>query len=159
MSQKAVDVYPDRCSGCRICELICSFHHEREFNITYSRIRILKNDRMGIDFPILCFQCEKAPCIDVCPVGAISSDRETGAISIDEDRCIVCRGCLIVCPYGALSLHTKRRTMIACDLCGGEPLCVEWCPNDALKFVSKGKIDMLRRRMAMEGMEKLRERV
>ncbi|MFQ6052631.1 MAG: 4Fe-4S dicluster domain-containing protein, partial [Candidatus Bathyarchaeia archaeon] len=41
--------------------------------------------------------------------------------------------CVDACPYDAVKLNGSRP--LICDLCGGEPACVERCPTEALAFV------------------------
>ena len=48
--------------------------------------------------PTPCYQCENAPCVNVCPVAATYQDK-TGVVLIDHDRCIGCRMCMAACPY------------------------------------------------------------
>jgi len=68
---KLVAVDPDKCTGCRLCEMACSFHHEQECNSTKSRIRILHGKEWAFDFPLLCMQCAEAPCVESCPTKAL----------------------------------------------------------------------------------------
>ena len=55
---------------------------------------------------------------------------------IDQERCIGCGTCLLVCPLGALRLDVEQKKMVKCDLCQGEeiPACVANCPNEALVY-------------------------
>lgn len=53
-------------------------------------------------------------------------------IVINKEDCIRCGACQGVCPTGAISV--KPEDVIYCDMCGGEPKCVEACPNDALRY-------------------------
>ena len=56
---------------------------------------------------------------------------------INYDRCIGCRMCMAVCPFGAMRYDTARRRVFKCELCNGDPQCVKLCPQEALQFVSK----------------------
>jgi Fe-S-cluster-containing dehydrogenase component len=56
---------------------------------------------------------------------------------IDEDACNGCAWCVEACDYGSIQLHPERRVVFVCDLCEGDPKCVEWCPEEALDFTTK----------------------
>jgi Fe-S-cluster-containing dehydrogenase component len=89
--------------------------------------------------PKLCNQCEKPPCVQVCPVGA-TFKTEDGVILVDDQRCIGCRYCIQACPYGARFLHPEKETADKCTFCyhritkGMLPACVEVCPTQARIF-------------------------
>lgn len=129
------------CTGCRICEVICSLEKGEGINPAKSRIRIIRSDESGIDVPGICHQCEDPPCKDVCPVEAIRNDPETEAVILKQDVCIGCRACMLVCPYGAITMDAERRVMNKCDLCQGSPKCVEFCPKEALIYERTDVID------------------
>lgn len=135
----------DACNGCRICEVVCSFEKEQASIPVKSRIRILKVDEAGIDIPGVCQHCESPPCEDVCPMNAICRDPNTEGVIINQDRCVGCRSCTFVCPYGVISLDVEKKVMIKCDLCGGDPQCVRYCPKGALIYERSEVIDTLRR--------------
>lgn len=125
----SVDI--SKCSGCRYCELWCSFSHEKVFAASLSRIRVVKDDLIGMDYPIICRQCSEPPCISACSTGALYRD-EQGIIRVNKDLCVRCRLCAEACPYGAVSLNLFDGTPLICDLCGGNPVCVRKCPSNAL---------------------------
>ena len=79
-------------------------------------------------------QCEDAPCARVCPVGAIRLNRETGAYEVDEDRCLGCKMCSLVCPFSAVVPDRYTGKAVKCDLCKGYPACAAVCAPDALRF-------------------------
>ncbi len=51
-------------------------------------------------FPMQCMQCEKPPCVKVCPVQTTYRDPD-GIVVIDYNWCIGCRMCIGACPYWA----------------------------------------------------------
>lgn len=120
------------CRGCRICELACSFFNFDEFNPKKSRIRVTKLEEPGIDIPVVCRQCEKCGAITDCPAEALEKNKETGAVIVDPEKCTGCGICLEACTFGAISLNPENGLANVCNLCNGNPKCVEWCPNQAL---------------------------
>lgn len=52
-----------------------------------------------------CRKCLAHPCINVCPVGAISMHRNS--TYIDQDKCIRCGRCKEVCPYAAIIMYDR----------------------------------------------------
>lgn len=155
MQRKILLIDVDKCTGCRICELACSWVHEGVFNPLKSRISVISLRRDGIDIPMVCQQCETPLCQDVCPTAAISRNEETGAMIVDENRCIGCRMCLVACPFGGLSLHTEKHVMIKCDLCEGDPACVKYCPVKAIEYIKADKVGLTRKRAGAEKLSKL----
>lgn len=109
--------------------------------------------------PTPCFQCESAPCVNVCPVAATYHDKD-GVVLVDHHRCIGCRMCMAACPYqrrffnwGTPELPPEavfaeysplypvpavKGTVIKCMFCahmlrdGKLPYCVTGCPMKAL---------------------------
>lgn len=89
-----------------------------------------------INLAIACRFCEDPQCIIACPKNALSQSEETGVIIVDEDVCNGCSWCIEACDFGSIQLHPARRVAFVCDLCEGEPKCVEWCPEEALDFTT-----------------------
>jgi carbon-monoxide dehydrogenase iron sulfur subunit len=60
----------ERCTGCRICQLMCSLAHDGECNPSLSRVIIEdENLRFHAEFTPDCDEC--ARCAVYCPYGAI----------------------------------------------------------------------------------------
>lgn len=131
----------EKCVGCRTCEMVCSLKHESEVSPFQSRIKVFKWEETAHAVPVNCRQCEDAPCQKVCPTKAISWDEELARQVIDYDKCIGCRSCVMVCPFGAMSFIAKTRQVAKCDLCDGDPLCVQFCAYGALEYVNANEMN------------------
>ncbi len=142
----AVDI--DKCIGCQMCMVDCAAHHaETREPVSYPQAwKLLSESRLFVDLegpvpvPLLCKQCENAPCATVCPTEAIQVDREYGFKVLDKERCIGCRSCLLSCPFGLISMDGKGKAAQKCDMCmerldaGHNPICVQVCPRNALSL-------------------------
>jgi carbon-monoxide dehydrogenase iron sulfur subunit len=137
---KIITVSPERCTGCRMCELACSMKNTGEFNPTRSRINVVAYDE-SYCLPFMCFQCEKPYCAEVCPKGAIVRDEAKGMVKIIAKKCTGCKTCILACPFGNMIYSTKKKKVENCDFCGGDPECVSVCSTQALEFkeVDDGK--------------------
>jgi Fe-S-cluster-containing hydrogenase component 2 len=143
---KALIIDLNRCTGCHQCELACSFRKIRKFSPGDSRIRIVGSEDRCLSIPVVCLQCTDAPCARVCPVGAIRLDSGTGAYLVDDDRCLGCRMCSLVCPFAAIASDRDSGKAVKCDLCAGDPACEAVCAPGALRFeVESRGADGLRR--------------
>ena len=80
-------VNQEKCTGCRLCEMVCSVKHTGVNNPTRSRIHIIKWPMEGFDLPMLCQHCEEAPCIAVCPKDALFLDPAGGRVVLNYELC------------------------------------------------------------------------
>jgi Fe-S-cluster-containing dehydrogenase component len=55
---------------------------------------------------------------------------------VKEKQCKGCDWCVQACPHGGIAINSDTGKALACDLCGGEPKCIEFCPEEALDLVS-----------------------
>ena len=157
--QKILFIDAEKCSGCRICESVCSLYHEKVCNPSRARINVAKWETAGIYVPMVCQQCETPLCEDVCPMHAIKRDEKTGAMLIDYDLCVGCRLCLMFCPFGGINLDAKTGKVLKCDLCGGEPVCVKFCEPEALQYLKATTINLRKRRAAAEKFSELMKKM
>jgi len=139
----------DKCTGCGTCEMVCSFRRSRSFSHSDSAIRVKEDELKCLSTPIVCLHCMDPPCIGACPVGALTKDRETGVVLIDEELCTRCKGCLEACPYGAIWFNPFTDTIVKCDLCKGTPICAEYCEPKALEWTKKHLIGERRQPVAL----------
>jgi len=137
-----------KCTGCRLCELVCAVFHDGISNPARSRIKVMKWEAEGLYIPMTCQQCQDAPCMNVCPVKAISRDEELGRLFIDYDVCIGCRSCVAVCPFGAMNFNIKDKQVFKCDLCDGDPQCVRFCEEKAIDFLEVDDVSIYKKRDA-----------
>ncbi len=137
-----------KCIGCRTCEVACAVAHQDiqegapVFTGAFSsRIRVVKGDTYTT--AVGCHQCEDAPCANVCPTRAIQ--HHVGAWQVEQARCIGCKSCAVVCPFGAMQVQLvdNRARALKCDLCAhreGGPACVEACPTRALCCIDTARL-------------------
>lgn len=145
-----------KCIGCRTCEVACAVSHQDEDVGTLKdsqsfqpRLQMIRN--ADVTTPVMCRQCDDAPCAKVCPNNAIL--HQDGYIKVIQSRCIGCKTCAVACPYGAMNVVTKmveagdkslfkrmvpKSEALKCDLCSHRangPACVEVCPTSALTLM------------------------
>ncbi|MGE5579134.1 MAG: TIGR04076 family protein [Bacillota bacterium] len=130
-------VDPSKCSGCRRCELECSFVHLGKYWPEFSRVKVSKDEASGIDAPNVCRQCGTAKCVEACPAGALVREPETKAVLLLRDKCLQCLACVAACHFGAIHRDAEGYPLL-CDLCGGDPSCVKACPTSAIWFGRAG---------------------
>lgn len=134
----------DKCTGCRICEMVCSLYHETDgINPRRSRIRIVISREKTAILPMVCLSCIDPSCVASCPLNCLSQD-ETGMIVVDANTCNGCGECEEACPFGAIHLHPVTDVAITCDHCDGKFLCVSYCPENILDFLLPEKISIRR---------------
>lgn len=131
-----VSADPSKCVGCNVCEYVCALEKEGSFNPLRSRIRVVCLHPL-VNVAVACRFCEDAPCVHACPRNALKQSEESGIILIDEEKCDACGWCIQACEYGAITLNPEKRVVMACDLCGGEPKCIDFCPEGALELVTE----------------------
>jgi len=158
MGKKIMIVAPEKCTGCRNCELVCSVKHNGVSNPAMARIHVVKWDDTNPYIPMRCQHCEDAPCMAVCPREAIFRNEELDSVSINHDRCIGCKMCVSACPFGAMGWNPKRGRVFKCDLCHGEPQCVRFCDTKAVDYVETSKLGSDRMREAAENYAELTRR-
>ena len=134
---------PEKCIGCRTCEVACMMSHQSSATpeAFTSRIRVVKGGTFTT--AVGCHQSEDAPRANVCPTGAIH--RAAGAWLVEQARCIGCKSCMVACPFGAIQVRVvgDRVQALKCDLCmlrEGGPACVEACPTHALRCIEPARL-------------------
>jgi carbon-monoxide dehydrogenase iron sulfur subunit len=153
--KKMLMVEHSKCTGCRLCEVVCSVKKNGAVNPTRARIAVIKWEPICVETPMLCQQCDSAPCMAVCPVKALVRDEEIGRVTIDYDLCIGCKFCVAACPFGAMGIDPVAGKVIKCDLCDGDPTCVKFCETKALQYVDASTVNVTKMREAAEKLSEL----
>lgn len=143
---KRIFINEEYCIGCRICEIYCQVKHSKSKKILKAFkkelpdmiSRVLVEDIGYNSFAIQCRHCSDAPCVESCISGAMIKNPYTEVVICDEEKCVGCWSCIMVCPYGVIKRDLSvRKAVSKCDLCFDVeiPVCVKNCPNEALKFI------------------------
>jgi electron transport protein HydN len=153
---------PQNCIGCRTCEVACAMAHLATDSSSFlstanfqPRLKVIKS--ATVSTPVLCRQCEDAPCVNACPNQAIIYSQNT--VQVQQDRCVGCKTCMVACPYGAMSVvsvptekqaaspfqsRTIKAQALKCDLCithSEGPACIPSCPTNALHLVDQNVME------------------
>lgn len=93
-----------KCFGCYACQIACKAEHLSPPGVFWSRVLKGENGKypnvIRGYLPILCMQCSEPECMKVCPTKA-TTQRPDGIVEVDGEKCMGCKYCAIVCPYGA----------------------------------------------------------
>lgn len=135
------------CVDCELCKEACVETNnvpEYGFRTTILERRrdILDGGEETIFMPVLCNQCNRPPCVRVCPTTATWKDETTGIIVMKPSRCIGCKTCMAACPYNARYFDEETRAVDKCNFCLDTRLskgkkntaCSEACPADVRVF-------------------------
>lgn len=130
------------CVNCRACVAACILENNWE---TGMRSLFVYNSQINTSLPVLnlslaCNHCANAACLDGCPAKAIFRHPTTGAVIIDDSKCIGCNYCSWNCPYDAPRNSTSGKVAVKCNLCfeltgsGNKPACANGCPTGAMEY-------------------------
>ena len=155
MAQYAMAFDYELCINCRACEVACKEENGIIRGADKHRLWIEVQEN-GADFsdlsqyseeflPKQCNQCTNAFCEAVCPVDAISHDKN-GIVITSADACILCMKCIEACPYHARYVDDERKFVDKCIFCSDTRLargettvaCQVTCPAKLRYF---GDID------------------
>ena len=134
------------CVKCHACEIACKAWNEVEIGPRWREVVKISSGTFpnvkSMNVSIACMHCGDAPCLNACPVTAITKRVDDGIVVVDSDKCIGCGFCVWACPFNAPQLSSAAGKMDKCTFCqtpGKErPLglpraCEEVCPTGAIK--------------------------
>ena len=120
-----IKIDKERCSGCHLCEMVCSLVHTGILNSEKSAIRIDQDDlETSMNTPVVCLQCKKMKCLS----------RERLDESDERKKFIWDIARVEACPFNALSYFGNAA--YHCDLCGGDPQCIKVCTPGAITLIN-----------------------
>ena len=170
-----------KCQGYRDCVHACvkENNHDRSSQMQYIRVLEMNEGSMNLEesdhyydpetvpvagkyyLPVQCMQCDDAPCVKACPIGATWQEPD-GIVVVDYNWCIGCRYCMTACPYWARHFNwgqpeipteevnpnthylgnrpRPKGVVEKCHFCihrtrkGLQPACMEACPTGARVF-------------------------
>ncbi|SDC00107.1 MULTISPECIES: 4Fe-4S dicluster domain-containing protein [unclassified Candidatus Frackibacter] len=102
-----------KCAGCGACVISCKNENNVQEGFYwghYTHKTVGKFPNVSYEFiPTLCNHCDNAPCVEVCPVGAMHKDEDgTGLTLHDPDKCIGCKRCQKADPYGVINYNKTK---------------------------------------------------
>ncbi len=116
-----IEIEKKKCTGCHLCEMVCSLFHSGAINPSKSAIRILKDDlETDVHTPMVCRQCKKMKCLEAEEVDE----------AVEKSKFVWRSQRAGVCPFNGLTVF--ENSAYHCDLCGGRPECVSICTNGAI---------------------------
>jgi carbon-monoxide dehydrogenase iron sulfur subunit len=137
MNLDKILIQPDLCDGCKDCEETCGK--------LYGTSRISVREIDGSFYPIICQQCEDAPCKMICPTDAMD-------LEVNAEKCIGCGLCMMVCPFGSINLHDRKAHK--CNLCPDRdtPACITACSKRAIAKVDTERMKLDKQKQHIEKM-------
>jgi formate dehydrogenase iron-sulfur subunit len=176
---KAMLIDLTKCTGCRACQVACKQWNDLPAEntvcwgcydnppdlspTTWNRIAFYEWDEddqpKWMFRPVRCFHCTDAPCVTVCPTGALFKDYN-GFTAYDESLCNGCGYCTKACPYnvprltdmdaiaGAANVTGKGKSS-KCVFCQDRvhndlvPACAQTCAPGAIQYGERGDMVQL----------------
>jgi formate dehydrogenase iron-sulfur subunit len=96
----------------------------------------------------VCKHCVNAPCLEVCPTGAILRT-EFDTVYINEPACNGCRDCITACPFGVIHVSETKHIAQKCTFCYDRlknnlvPACAQACPTQSIRFGPVRKLQQI----------------
>jgi len=125
---KKLTTDPTKCTGCGICENVCSKAFYKVEDREKSAIRITANENGGYSIAV-CDQC--GVCKEMCQIMALKT-ADNGVVQLNKKICVGCLVCVGECLRDYMFYNDELPTPFKCIACG---LCAARCPSGALAIV------------------------
>lgn len=142
MTAQAFVFEPARCTGCEACRVACAIENRLPLAMAWRQVHHANPAHLpwapAFHLSMACNHCDRPACLEGCPAAAYTRDAGTGAVLLDEARCIGCRYCSWMCPYDAPRFDQAKGVTAKCTFChsrllaGQTPACSSTCPTGAL---------------------------
>lgn len=100
-----------RCTSCAACIIACKNENNLQSGVAWaSKISrtVGRFPNVRYEFiPTLCNHCENAPCVEVCPTGAMHKG-DSDITMHNPKICIGCKTCIAACPYGVIYFNREK---------------------------------------------------
>lgn len=100
-----------RCVGCHGCTYACKAENNTGVGVFWARVldyEVGTYPNVTRSFlPMLCMNCENAPCETDCPSGA-TYRRPDSIVAVDTSKCTGCKTCILACPYDSRFLNSEE---------------------------------------------------
>jgi len=159
MTKYSMTVNVDNCTGCYACFLACRDEFQGNDYLPHSVAQPTSTDSMAgqnwirveetergtfpkvkVSYtPIMCQQCEDAPCIDAATDGAVYR-RDDGIVVIDPEKAQGQKAIADSCPYDLIFWNEEKAVAQKCTFCthlldkNEQPRCIEACPVAAIQI-------------------------
>ena len=164
--RRGVLVDTTKCVGCRACEAACAETNSLPGPASLGDDTVFKSTRTmdTRTFTVVnaaatapgaaarfvkrqCMHCVEPACASACPVRAFDKT-PTGPVVYHKDRCLGCRYCVLVCPFGVpqYEFDSPLPFVRKCTFCadrqarGEAPACTSVCPTGALTFGTRNEL-------------------
>jgi Fe-S-cluster-containing dehydrogenase component len=143
-----------KCNACYSCFIACKDEYWENNYPPYSAAQprhgqfwmdLVKKERGVCPWvkvayiPVLCMQCDNAPCVKAAKNRAVYKRRD-GIVIIDPQKAVGQRQIVDACPYHLIFWNEEKQLPQKCTFCvqrleeGKIPKCVQVCPSQALIF-------------------------
>jgi Fe-S-cluster-containing dehydrogenase component len=131
-----------RCVDCRACVAACILENGWNYfpRNVYKSGSFSGNVFIINNLSLACNHCENPACLATCPAEAYYIDLASGAVEINDKKCLGCNYCKWNCPFDAPKTDPVEGLIGKCNLCldalneGLIPACTSACPTGALHF-------------------------